>query len=132
MLYPSEPRHPYHPYHKEKSPVEDLFTIRASRASDGTVRLLLAGELDLAGRPQLTACIDDLLDESAVTGVVVDLAGLTFIDSTGISGLVVSHNRAQELGKTLSAEGSRGQVREVLELVGVAAFLAEPDAPGES
>ena len=56
--------------------------------SDGSVRLDVEGDLDLAARSALVGHVDLLLDDSAVTGIVVDVAAVEFIDSSCIGALV--------------------------------------------
>lgn len=51
--------------------------------------LHLAGELDLATGPRFRMAIDDLRDGTVAT-LVLDLARLTFIDSSGLHEIVVA------------------------------------------
>ena len=50
---------------------------------------------------------------------MLDLSELQFIDSTGISGIVTALSESETAGRPLEACGIRGQVQEVLSLVGV-------------
>ena len=72
--------------------------------------LTLAGELDLAAAPAVTDAVDTLTDPTRP--LVIDLTGLTFIDSTGIHALV--HATPQE--GTISLVCEPGNVRRVLEM----------------
>ena len=56
--------------------------------SDGIVHL--SGELDMATAPQLRAALQRLLDAGA-SRVVVDVADLSFCDSTGLTVFVWAH-----------------------------------------
>jgi anti-anti-sigma factor len=76
------------------------------------------GEVDMASAPQL---VDALAD--AHGRVVVDLAGVTFLDSTGISALVNARNRLREEGDELSLRDPRDNVRAVLKVVGLSAWI---------
>ncbi len=82
-------------------------------------RLALSGELDLATVPLLEAEFDSArLGEAEL--IIVDLTGVTFIDSTGINALLRMSdvNDASEGGRLRLVVGSR-RVDAVLELAGV-------------
>jgi anti-sigma B factor antagonist len=60
------------------------------------------GELDLSGAAVLQAELDRLADEGELGGVVLDLRGLEFMDSTGLRTLVSADQRAREAGRRLA------------------------------
>jgi anti-sigma B factor antagonist len=60
--------------------------------------LTLRGEVDLATAPALSDAIDAAL-ATPVALVVVDLRGLTFLPSAGLSALVEGHRKAQARGR---------------------------------
>jgi anti-sigma B factor antagonist len=89
----------------------------SSALVDGTVEISLQGELDLASAPSMEerlAAID--VDEPA--RVVIDLAGLTFIDSTGLRVLLLADARARECGYELSLRAGGETVQRVFEMTG--------------
>ena len=96
------------------------------------MRLLrLTGELDMAGVDQVERLL--IADESPEAGTfVVDMRGLTFIDSSGLRALIIADKRVRaEGGRFVVVRGSE-QVNEVLEMTGVAKqieLLDEPPAP---
>lgn len=51
------------------------------------------GDLDIATAPRLAAAIDELPGEAR--RVVVDLRGVTFVDSSGLRGLLLVRKRTQ-------------------------------------
>jgi anti-sigma B factor antagonist len=67
------------------------------------------GELDIATVPSLRAAVIDAIAEGRVD-LVVDLAGVTFIDSSGLGALVGALKRAVRAGGRLVVTGadSRG------------------------
>ncbi len=71
----------------------------------------VAGELDLATVPDLDACLVALDDN-----VVVDLAGLTYIDSTGIAAIIRGHKRAVKRGRSFVLRSPTAPVVKVLEI----------------
>ena len=82
----------------------------------------LHGELDLAS----AAGLAEALVAIAGSTLVVDLADLSFMDSSGIGALVVARNRirAKGLGELLVARPT-AIVQKALEIVGLAEWIAE-------
>jgi anti-anti-sigma factor len=60
------------------------------RQVDDTTVLVIRGQLDIDG----TALLHEALDRAGCR-IVVDLSGLTFCDSIGLSALVTTHRRCQ-------------------------------------
>jgi anti-sigma B factor antagonist len=99
----------------------------------GRVRVRLAGECDLAVAEDLSDVLLAAVDRAPT--VVVDLAELKFLDSTGVHGLVTAHHAARNRGGRLYVVNPTGAVATVLDLTGVAALLSPrgatvPDAAG--
>ena len=67
--------------------------------------------------------IEEAAQQSPI--VVVDLAELTFMDSTGLSALVVAKNRMESDGDVLMLTRPRPNVRRVLEITGLADWVGE-------
>jgi anti-sigma B factor antagonist len=80
---------------------------------DGYAIAKLRGELDIYNAPGLRERLLGILAER-VPRLILDLSGLAFIDSTGISVLVAAERRAHELGGTFSLVGPRKMVAKVL------------------
>ena len=95
---------------------EQTWHWRVDVGADRSV-LALSGEIDMSGADRL----DDLLHETiAQAGTVeVDLAGLTFIDSTVLSTLVGAHHYAVDRGVHVTLVNAAGQVRRVLDMTGI-------------
>ena len=100
------------------TPSVPVFTLRTSTAAPGRVDARLVGDLDLANAPlvrdELLRMLDDGLD-----ALSIDLAGLTFLDSTGIAMLIVVRKRALELGVEFDVHSPRTGVLHVFEACGV-------------
>jgi anti-anti-sigma factor len=94
------------------------------------VVVTLVGECDLSTRDRVASAFADAVDRFAV--VIVDLAGLTFIDSTGINELIAAHHAARAHDGRVYLRGASGTVATVLDVTGVATLLALPsgDDPG--
>ena len=99
------------------------FGIKTGTAAGGVALVKLAGDLDLPASPQFeTALSTAEIDTSR--GVVIDMTGLGFLDSSGIRALLLACERFRQGGRGLALaleEGSR--VRRVLALTGVEARM---------
>jgi anti-anti-sigma factor len=87
-------------------------------ARDGARLVIADGEIDLETSPMLADAVRDVLDGDDPARVVLDLAAVTFIDSTGISLLLTSAEQARRQGTELRVEPSP-VVRRVLGIAGV-------------
>ncbi|GAA3761470.1 hypothetical protein GCM10022225_53910 [Plantactinospora mayteni] len=82
------------------------------------VRLHLVGELDVTAAPKLGAEIDRLVDDGQHR-LLVDLAELTFCDSSGLAAFVRGDDRAGAVGGWLRLTGATGRVERVLRISGL-------------
>jgi anti-sigma B factor antagonist len=73
----------------------------------------VSGELDMGTRPMLEDCLRDVIDGGA-RHVVLDFAGVTFMDSSGLSLLVLALKRLGDIGGRLCLAGVQQPVRKVL------------------
>src|SRR5947208_1651758 len=87
--------------------------IRACRAAV----LALAGELDLSSAPELERALEEA-SAQAVERLILDLAELSFMDSTGVSVLIRAKQEAEARGGVIAVRAPNGQVRRLLGLVG--------------
>ena len=71
-----------------------LFSIQTVRRDDTAV-IELTGEFDLAHSPQLEAAILDA-EASEMGRIVIDLSGLTFVDSSGLAVLLAADARSRQ------------------------------------
>jgi anti-sigma B factor antagonist len=81
-----------------------------------------SGDVDLANAGNVEETIVELL-ERGFASVVVDLRGVTFLDSSGIRALIVAHNRAHELGARMPIILGGRCTRRPLEITGVLGYL---------
>jgi anti-anti-sigma factor len=101
------------------------FTItRERRRDDSTdrvrIRLVLAGEFDLAARDELESALASALRAG---DVVVDMGEVTFLDCSGVGVLTRGLSQAWREGRGLRVVNAAGSVRHMLELTGVAQEL---------
>ncbi len=93
-------------------------SVSAHRCDDA-LRLRVAGEIDLSNIEALQAEVANALESGETRLVVVDLAEVSFLDSSGISALLKGRRLADDAGKGFRVEGAQGMVREVLTITGV-------------
>lgn len=90
--------------------------------SDGEVVVTPAGELDLAAAPELEARLAEA-ESAAPKLIVVDMAGVGFIDSTGLRVLLGAAAQARERGGRFQLSAPTEQVSKLLELTRSATVL---------
>jgi anti-anti-sigma factor len=71
-------------------------------------------------------------DNGLLTTTVVDLRGLTFIDSSGVSGVLAAARRARDAGSRLVCVPGPPSIRRVFELTGVDTVVEWVDDPREA
>ncbi|HET6869307.1 MAG TPA: STAS domain-containing protein [Solirubrobacteraceae bacterium] len=82
---------------------------------DDAVVVALAGELDLPVAPLVQDALERALHEPAER-LIIDLSGLTFIDSSGLYTLLQADKRCREAGRELSIRPGPPNVQKVFEL----------------
>jgi anti-sigma B factor antagonist len=87
--------------------------------ADGDVVLTLDGELDLATVERFAATVKLALSEEKPRRLIIDLAALTFCDSTGIGGFVAADEAARDIGVPMRLRNADGLVRHTLEVTGM-------------
>jgi anti-anti-sigma factor len=96
----------------------ELLRIRVQRI-DGAPVVYLTGELDLSTIGELATALDQLEGS-----LVVDLEGVSFMDSSGIRTIVAARKRVLDDGGDLQLRAPQAHVRRVLEITGLDAVIA--------
>ena len=91
----------------------------------GPYLITVTGELDYHTGPRLRACLDDAPCQS---GLILDLSGITYCDSTGVSVLVHAHRRTEAAGAMLALAGAAPEVFRLLSLTGLDRFFQSYDS----
>jgi anti-sigma B factor antagonist len=97
--------------------------ITAPDIRSGSVTVAVGGDIDLGTVPVIHAQVDALLAEDGVTGLLLDLSGVTFLDSSGIGALIGCLRKAEQQGKSFRVENAHGLVLDVLNLTNVLPLL---------
>jgi anti-anti-sigma factor len=94
----------------------------------GRVVVALSGDLDIATAPTARDAIERAeLDQPAL--LVVDLARVTFLDSTGMGLIAAAHLRARDSDRRLVVVRPPVPVIDAFEVTGLATLLELVDAP---
>ena len=96
-------------------------------AEEGVRVVAVSGELDIATMVEFGAALTTGAGVGATT--VVDLRRLTFIDSTGVSGLLAAARRAQEAGRRLVCVPGPASIQRIFQMTGVDTVLEWVDDP---
>jgi len=91
-----------------------------------TVTVRGIGEIDLNARTEVAHAVDDAL-ASECPNIVVDLAGVPFMDSTGVHGVARLYERASTAGRRVRVVGASPLIGRVLGLSGLGELLAGND-----
>jgi anti-anti-sigma factor len=89
---------------------------------DGVAVVALRGQLDIDTAAHLRSALETAL-ERPTPRVVVDLSGLTFCDSIGLSSLALAYNHCVDSGGYLRLAAPNPFLRKVLTVVGLAAAV---------
>jgi anti-sigma B factor antagonist len=95
-----------------------LFAVSTERAGESTGVIVLSGEVDIYTAPQFKESLHALLDEG-VDKLVVDLSGVTFIDSTALGVLIGGVRRVHGEGGTMALVVATRPVERVLSITGL-------------
>jgi anti-sigma B factor antagonist len=99
------------------------FSVTEQRLGTQSV-LSLTGEFDIAGAGEVVRHAQTLLGDGDVTDLVLDLAKVTFIDSTGIGALVAVRNLAVERSVSVHLREPQPAVAALLGLTAVDRLFA--------
>jgi anti-sigma B factor antagonist len=103
------------------------------RVSEDRVVIALHGELDVTDAASAAAALIALADRDC--DIIVDLAGLEFIDSSGLAALVLARRHARQAGGDLLLAAPQQHVLRVLtitRLIEVFAVIACPEEVASS
>jgi anti-sigma B factor antagonist len=100
-------------------------TLQAGPA--GPCLITASGELDYHTGPRLRACLDDVPLASGAA-LVLDLSGITYCDSTGVSVLAHAYRRTAAAGARLALAGAAPPVFRLLSFTGLDRLFTSYDS----
>jgi anti-sigma B factor antagonist len=102
---------------REGDDAQVAFAISQRDLGAGTSLITVEGELDLASAPNLKWTLNDATRAGA-SRIVLDLAPVTFIDSTAL-GVLVAFDKSQPATSRLALAGAHEEVVHIFELTGL-------------
>lgn len=105
-----------------------MLSITTAPVADGVMGVCVAGDVDMATEPQVTDAVRTVL-AARPREVRVDLAAVTFLDSSGIRTLLQAQNEAAEQRVVLRVVNAHPRVVQVLDLTGLLEMLQDGTLP---
>jgi anti-sigma B factor antagonist len=91
----------------------------------------LRGELDVAATPELDDALRAAEDRPGVQGIVIDLSGLEFMDSSGLRAIATTDQRLREQGLRFALVRGGEPVHRVFEITRMTERLPWVDTPAD-
>ena len=108
----------------------DGFLLAVRTSGDETV-VTVSGELDMATAPELSAALAQLFASSPPKRLVIDAHQMTFVDSTGLSALILGQKRCRATGGELVLRDPAPVLQRLIALAGVERLLPAESDPVE-
>lgn len=83
----------------------------------------LTGEIDVANGEHLRDALSEILRESNTQRMAVDLAGVTFLDSSGLGALLAAKHEADSIAIRSDVTATSSAVARAIEIAGLTEFL---------
>jgi len=83
---------------------------------DGKGVMKLAGRFDFNSHREYRDALNNLIALDDAESFIVDLGGVSYLDSSALGMLLLLRDKARQAGKEVSLAGVQGSVREVLEI----------------
>lgn len=92
-----------------------------------TIRVALKGDLDLKTADPLREALDKLIDRYREKNLILDLAEVDFVDSSGLGVILGRYRRLNAQSRSISLVGVKPSVRAVLQLAGIDSIMSVTD-----
>ena len=93
------------------------FSVATERVdSSDVVVVVVAGDVDLGTAPDFEDELARAVESGLDAGLVIDLTGVSFIDSTGLNALVRAFERQRLIGESLALVSDDSRVKMMLEV----------------
>jgi anti-sigma B factor antagonist len=105
--------------------MEPLALTTHLETADGSALLRVGGDVDLASSDALRQALATAFETA--TNVTVDVADVSFIDSSGLSALVWGHEQAKTVGGSFQIRRPSALLRRLLQITRLETVLAVAD-----
>ncbi len=85
----------------------------------------LRGELDHHSAKNVRETLDELLDNEQTEELILEMSGVTFMDSTGIGVILGRYKRINEQGGIMKIANAHGHAESILRMSGVFSIMEE-------
>ncbi|WP_434354765.1 STAS domain-containing protein [Parasalinivibrio latis] len=85
--------------------------------TDNEVTVIVQGDMDALGCKGIQPLIDDVITMKDQNTVVVDMAQVGFLDSSGIGAIVYLYKRLRERDREMALKNVQGQPLELMQLL---------------
>jgi anti-anti-sigma factor len=99
-------------------------------ASSPSPSVKVIGDLDFTTTVELTQRLDDVITMTRRGDLVVDVAGVDFVDSTGMQALLLADRRYRDWGMRMIVRSPSPAMRGLLSITGLDAVLTIDPGPG--
>ncbi|MEU0333887.1 STAS domain-containing protein [Streptomyces sp. NPDC006193] len=98
--------------------IEGALAITTQHDASGAVVLSVTGELDHYTGPALRQAVEEVL-RTPGTGLIADLSGVQYCDSTGMTVIITTYHRAEAAGSPLVVAGLSPGLAELFRVAGL-------------
>ncbi len=91
---------------------------------DSVLTVVLSGEIDHHGAREMMSQLTDAIAERLPAKLVLDMSGVTFMDSSGIAVLLRARRQMEHTGGTLRVTAIPAQARRVLDAAGIGRLIS--------
>lgn len=95
----------------------------SAKIEEQQLTFTLAGELDHHGAKGLLDCLEREIERAVPRELVLDLSGVTFMDSSGIAVALRGWQRMREMGGSVTLRHVAQQPRKVFEASGIGRMM---------
>ena len=81
--------------------------------------LLLNGDFDAQGTQEIRQSLKNVVDNSEPKSIVLDIGGVSFIDSSGVGAIVFLFKQLKAQGRKMRITAANGQPAELLQMLRV-------------
>jgi HptB-dependent secretion and biofilm anti anti-sigma factor len=86
-------------------------------------RIILNGVFDFSVQNDVREIINETLGREEIKNIIVDMAGVSFMDSSAIGLLLLLNDKAQADGKSVKVINCRDTIREIFSIGGFDSIL---------
>ncbi|MDR0396276.1 MAG: anti-sigma factor antagonist [Oscillospiraceae bacterium] len=90
-----------------------------------TITVKLDGELDQDSASRVRQELDDLISDARIKHLVLDMQGLTFMDSSGIGVVIGRYRTLATRGGGVAVRGESPHVQRIMKLSGLYSILED-------